>query len=106
MQFCFISKFCFLPGIISLELSLFSLSNDKENVNCISKIEEKAEKQKDDIVENVVTSSETTLNLWKYIVPPHPGELEEDSFITDNMVGQILIHKFYPEHNYELKIQN
>ena len=45
--------------------------DDKENVDTNS---------------NVIVSSETTLNLWKYIVPPHPGELEEDSFIVDNMV--------------------
>ena len=43
-------------------------------------------KEQSTAVEDVVAGSETTLNLWKYIVPPHPGELEEDSFITDNMV--------------------
>ena len=66
---------------------LFSSLNDKENIDYInSKIQENNEKPKDDVAGSVIASSETTLNLWKYIVPPHPGELEEDSFISDNMV--------------------
>ena len=65
----------------------FSSMNDKENIDNINgKIQENNEKPKDDGAGNVIASSETTLNLWKYIVPPHPGELEEDSFISDNMV--------------------
>ena len=66
---------------------LFSSLNDKENIDYINrKIQENNEKPKDDVAGSVIASSETTLNLWKYIVPPHPGELEEDSFISDNMV--------------------
>ena len=57
---------------------------NKENIESINCSKSKSFGGHDESVRGGY--NESTLNLWKYLVPSHPGEMEEDAFIVDEQV--------------------